>query len=135
MLSTVFYSALAATTTALVAYLSRSRRIPRLSHVFIRGVRGAKTLVWENPGVVIAVAILAGLTVNGWQAHQIMQITASTRGALCSYRADLIDRMEANQSQLAHPDIFGLTPIAVQSLGLTVQNQRRAIYSLRRLGC
>jgi hypothetical protein len=124
-----------AVATALVAFMARGHRIPRLGATLKRWGSVTGRATWRNTNVVLYVAILAGIGVNSYQAHEIHSEANLTRTALCSYRADLIDRLRANESKVANAAILGIPVALKESLIVTVGQQRRAIQSLGGLKC
>lgn len=132
---TVLSPVLAAVATGLVAYLSRGRRIPRGLHAAVHTFKTGRHLVWTNTNWVLYSFIVAGVSFNLYQAQQLRLQSENTQAALCSYRSDLKRRLAASENELAFPHIFGLSPIAVQALEITVNGEKQAIHALSHLGC
>lgn len=122
-----------ATATAMVAYLSRNHRLPRVGHALARAMRWTGKWAWGNTNFVLYLTIVAIIVLDSYQYHQVHRLAVLNHVALCSYRSELADKLRVNEERLKHP--FDLPEPLLQQLKLKVQDQRLAVLSLGDLQC
>lgn len=105
-------------------------------HIAVELRKGLRHLAIAT-GVLYAVVI--GLTVLAWfdsaaKSNNLKRETQRTNQALCTFRADLEQRVRSSEKFLAeHPK--GIPGIPIATIRNSLDNQRRTIDSLNSLHC
>lgn len=88
--------------------------------------------------IVLVILVLAfgcaGAVYAVWDKAETRQDVAEINGALCTFKGDLVVRVQSAEQFLKdHPD--GLEGISAESIQQSIDNQQRTINSLSQLNC
>lgn len=92
------------------------------------------TSIKRRLNVLTATVVVFCLIVSGGVVYVVVT-AAQTHDALCTFRADLQNRVSQSQDFLAHPDKYPGIHIDPTVIQTQVDSQKRTVASLSGLGC